>query len=50
MVFAFTTAGDAVRVGVTYRAAALNRSEVEEVVTSFVRCIDKLEPAEACAA
>ena len=49
-VFAVTTAGNALRVGVTYRTGAFYRPQVEEVIANFVRCIDDLERIETCAA
>ena len=50
LVFAVTTAQDAMHVGVSYRTAAFSRTMVDDVTAAFRRCIDGLEKAEACAA
>ncbi len=49
LVFAVTTAGDALHVGVSYRTAAFSRATVDDVTAGFIRSIDSLTGADACA-
>jgi len=42
MVFAVTTAGDVLHVGVSYRTAVFSKAVVDGVVKEFVRCIESL--------
>jgi hypothetical protein len=50
LVFAVTTAHDAMHVGVSYRTAAFSRAMVDEVTAAFRQSIGGLKEPEACAA
>jgi hypothetical protein len=42
MVVAVTTAGAALRVGITYRTAALSRAEIEAVMQAMIQAMEGL--------